>query len=513
MGREKSTLDAVVTEDAEVVGSSIHGSLPYTEPVPGPFGRRIVSVPRRRSSVVGVTEGAPPDELARRERRYRRLLAASDVGSIALVLIACFGVPGSGELRWPVLLGFPAVVLAGKLYGLYDRDEVVVRKTTLDEVPKVFQLVTLYVLAFTLLDRLVVTHPLGAWRIAALWIALVAIVPLARRCARLLAQRATAVERCVLITSSTTVAERMRAKLDATGDAMLVAHLSLESASAMVDDAEGGIGAVRQLVCEHDVHRIIIETSHEDARLMLDFVRAAKSSGVHVSLLPQVLDVVGTSVEFDDLTGMMLLGVRRFGLSRSSRLLKRVFDLCGAVLVLIVALPFMVVLAIAIKMDSRGPVFFRQLRVGRDGRHLRIRKFRTMIADAEQEKARLLGLNEAEGLFKIAEDPRVTRMGRLLRRTSLDELPQLFNVLRGEMSLVGPRPLVLDEDAKIAGLDRYRLALTPGMTGHWQIAGSSRVPLAEMVKIDYLYAAGWSLWTDLKILMRTVPYMLARRGL
>jgi lipopolysaccharide/colanic/teichoic acid biosynthesis glycosyltransferase len=152
--------------------------------------------------------------------------------------------------------------------------------------------------------------------------------------------------------------------------------------------------------------------------------------------------------------------------------------------------------------------------VGRDGKHFKICKFRTMCTDAEQRKSELRAINEAEGgLFKIADDPRVTRVGRILRKTSLDELPQLFNVLLGDMSLVGPRPLVLDEDAQIKGWDRRRLQLTPGMTGHWQILGSARVPLHEMVKIDYLYVAGWSLWSDMKILLRTVPYMLSRRGM
>jgi lipopolysaccharide/colanic/teichoic acid biosynthesis glycosyltransferase len=140
-------------------------------------------------------------------------------------------------------------------------------------------------------------------------------------------------------------------------------------------------------------------------------------------------------------------------------------------------------------------------------------KFRSMVVDAEARKADVLHLNEASGLFKIAEDPRVTRVGRLLRRMSLDELPQLFNVLRGEMSLVGPRPLVASEDETITGYDRRRLHLTPGMTGHWQIMGSARVPMHEMVKIDYLYVTTWTLWADLKILLRTVPYMLARRGI
>jgi lipopolysaccharide/colanic/teichoic acid biosynthesis glycosyltransferase len=193
---------------------------------------------------------------------------------------------------------------------------------------------------------------------------------------------------------------------------------------------------------------------------------------------------------------------------------KRVFDLAGAGVVTVLVSPVMAVVALLIKLDSPGPVVFRQTRVGRDGHRFQIMKFRTMVADAEARKADVAQLNEVRGgLFKIADDPRMTRVGRLLRKTSLDELPQLFNVLRGDMSLVGPRPLVVNEDEQIAGHDRRRLHLTPGMTGHWQIAGSSRVPLSEMVKIDYLYVAGWSLWADLKILVRTVPYMLSRRGL
>ena len=128
-------------------------------------------------------------------------------------------------------------------------------------------------------------------------------------------------------------------------------------------------------------------------------------------------------------------------------------------------------------------------------------------------KADLLHRNEADGFFKIADDPRVTRVGRWLRRTSLDELPQLINVLRGEMSLVGPRPLVDEEDARIEGWFRRRLDVTPGMTGAWQVLGSSRIPLRDMVTIDYLYGANWSLWLDVKILLRTIPHMLSRRGL
>jgi lipopolysaccharide/colanic/teichoic acid biosynthesis glycosyltransferase len=222
--------------------------------------------------------------------------------------------------------------------------------------------------------------------------------------------------------------------------------------------------------------------------------------------------VVGSSVEFDHIEGLTMLGVRSFGLPRSSRVLKRAFDLFAGGLVVLPVAPIMAAIALAIRLDSRGSIFFRQTRIGRDGRPFEILKFRSMVVDAESRKAELQHLNETDGLFKIANDPRITRIGRLIRATCLDELPQLINVIRGEMSLVGPRPLVVDEDAKVAGLDRARLHLTPGMTGHWQILGSARVPLDEMVGIDYLYVANWSLWTDIKILLRTTRYVLARGG-
>jgi lipopolysaccharide/colanic/teichoic acid biosynthesis glycosyltransferase len=224
-----------------------------------------------------------------------------------------------------------------------------------------------------------------------------------------------------------------------------------------------------------------------------------------------MLEVVGSAVEFEDVDGMTVMGVRPFGLSRSSRLLKRLFDLVSTAVGLVFVGPIIAAIALAIRLDSKGPVFFRQVRVGRDGRTFRIFKFRSMVVNADAQKESLRALNEGgDGLFKVTCDPRVTRVGHFLRRTSLDELPQLFNVLRGEMSLVGPRPLVVDEDALVLGLDRSRLHLTPGMTGPWQVLGS-RMPMQEMVGLDYLYVANWSLWMDIKLLLHTVRHVL-RRG-
>jgi exopolysaccharide biosynthesis polyprenyl glycosylphosphotransferase len=276
----------------------------------------------------------------------------------------------------------------------------------------------------------------------------------------------------------------------------------------------GGVGELAHLIADHQVERVIIAPDGHDQDEIIHGIRLIKALGVKVSVLPRLLEVVGSSSTFEDVDGLTLLGVRQHGASRSSEALKRLMDLVGAVIVVVLFAPLMLLLAVAIKLDSRGPVLFRQRRIGRKGEGFWMFKFRSMVKNAEETKMELSARNEAEGgLFKIAEDPRITHVGRLLRRTSLDELPQLLNVLVGHMSLVGPRPLVQDEDALIEGWQRRRLAVKPGMTGMWQIYGSSRIPMDEMVKIDYLYGANWSLWLDLKVLLRTVPYVLRRRGL
>lgn len=184
--------------------------------------------------------------------------------------------------------------------------------------------------------------------------------------------------------------------------------------------------------------------------------------------------------------------------------MNRAADVAVAGTALVAASPVLALAAVAIKLEDRGPVLYRQTRVGKDGADFELLKLRTMVVGAERIGA---GLSVDEG------DPRITRVGCVLRKLSLDELPQLWNVVRGEMSLVGPRPLVGDEDRLVVGWHRRRLHLTPGMTGHWQVLGSARIPLEEMVAIDYLYVANWSLWNDVKILLRTLPVVLGRRGM
>jgi lipopolysaccharide/colanic/teichoic acid biosynthesis glycosyltransferase len=207
--------------------------------------------------------------------------------------------------------------------------------------------------------------------------------------------------------------------------------------------------------------------------------------------------------------------LERLGQPRSltERALKRGFDLVGGTVLLIVLAPVWLTISLLIKMDSPGPILFRQRRIGQHGVPFRMFKFRTMVDGADTRKPAVLHMNEAaEGLFKISGDPRLTRTGRWLRRTSFDELPQLLDVISGRMSLVGPRPLIPQEDSQITGPQRGRLSVRPGMTGVWQVNGASAIPIKEMVKLDREYIDEWSLWLDLKLLLLTASHVVHGRG-
>jgi exopolysaccharide biosynthesis polyprenyl glycosylphosphotransferase len=479
---------------------------------------RVVLGLGRWSGVGGVVEVRGPAACMRRDALFRRLLVVADVVAIVGAFLLTVGLSRrSVGLTWAAVAGVPILVVCAKLTGLYDRDETLLRKTTLDEAPKLFQLATLCALVAWLTGGLITHRPLDRHEALFLWLALAGGLLLARAVSRGVALRIAPSERCLFIGDEVS-GETIRSKLSGHGGvkAEVVAHLDLDKVGAWSTDSfsEARLAEIRDLTRTLDVHRAIIAPRSVDGGEMLNLVRTLKAVGVRVSVLPRLLEVVGSSVEFDDLHGVTVMGVRRFELTRSSALFKRVFDLLGALVGLLAVSPLLVVIAVAIKLDSRGPVFFRQQRVGRHGQRFRMLKFRTMVPDAEALKDSLRDRNEAkEGLFKIAADPRITRVGRLLRASALDELPQLWNIVAGEMSLVGPRPLVLDEDQRIEGWHRRRLELMPGMTGPWQILGPSRVPLKEMVAIDYLYVANWSLWTDIKILLRTVPHVLGRHGL
>lgn len=477
-----------------------------------PGRRRRLSFRASQPATGTIADGAPAGAAGRRHATYRRFLAVSDVVSAAFALVLALTIFGDNSLRVATLIALPLVVVVAKFTGLYDRDELVMNKTTLDEAPALFNLATLYALIIVVGGGVLVKGTLSPSQVLGLWGILFLTSVGGRALARSLARRRTTEERCLVIGDSA-VGYQLASKLNHRNElnAAVIGRVSLEGDA--VPGTLGVLDDIERIIEDHSVDRVIVAPQGTDSEAMLATVQRVKSLGVQVSLLPRVLEVVGSSIEFDNVYGMTVMGVRRFGLSRSSAVVKRSFDIVGAGLAIIVLSPLLAVIALGVRFSSDGPVLFRQRRVGRNGEPFEMLKFRTMFSGSEHLREELRDRNEAaSGLFKIADDPRLTPLGHLLRRSSLDELPQLLNVLRGEMSLVGPRPLVEDEDRQIEGRHRRRLHLKPGMTGHWQIFGSSRIPLHEMVTIDYLYVANWSIWNDLKVLLRTVPYVFARRG-
>lgn len=398
--------------------------------------------------------------------------------------------------------------------GLYDRDEHLLHKTTLEEIPGLFALASLAALILWLANDLFVAGDLGRQQILFAWTALFVLTICLRAYARAVATKIAPVERCLLVGDAST-ADDLREKL-ALSSAVKADLVGVVPPSAQ---GEGGVplppADLESIVDEHAIERVILANAPgAGEKDLLYTIRELKTLGVKVSVLPEASRVAGSSVEVDHLHGTTLLGMRRFEFTRSSWLVKRGLDLAGSLAGLLVLAPVFALTAIAIRIDSPGPVLFRQRRVGRHGESFSMVKFRSMVTEADQMKDELAHLNTAAtGLFKIPGDPRVTRVGKVIRRWQLDEMPQLWNVLRGEMSLVGPRPLIPSEDQQIEGWYRRRLDVPPGMTGHWQILGSSaRIPLDEMVKLDYLYVANWSLWGDIRLLLRTVPFVIGRRG-
>jgi exopolysaccharide biosynthesis polyprenyl glycosylphosphotransferase len=461
----------------------------------------------------GVVEGRDSVSIQQRDRVYRRMLAAADAVAAVAALEVANVVTRSGPLLRPaVVVAFIAVAVgASKLLGLYDRDDLLLRKSTLEEAPAIFHMATLFALLVALSDWQLLGRPLRAPQLFAVWTLVFGLTLVTRSAARQVSHRLVKPERCLVVGDL--------AGVDAISPRLTVGRgVNAELVSSLVFDAQHSnatsLEAVERMIGELDVQRVILAPREADSDLVLDVVRLVKSLGVKVSLLPRLFEVVGSSVVFDDVNGLTVLGVRRFGLSRSSATIKRATDIGAALLGLIAVAPIMAAVALLIRSDTPGPVFFRQTRVGRDGRHFTMLKFRSMVVDADSMRGELVKSNGHDNgcLFKLSGDPRVTRIGKWLRRSSLDELPQLLNVLRGDMSIVGPRPLIIDDDAMVQGFHRRRLHLTPGMTGPWQALGS-KAPLNEMVNMDYLYIANWSLYGDVKIILRTAMHVAARSGI
>jgi exopolysaccharide biosynthesis polyprenyl glycosylphosphotransferase len=474
-------------------------------------GRRIDGASGWRAQVVAHRYG-PRDVAVRRALALADVVAISAALAVALLLASYY----PQEFLWG-LTSLPVWIVVLKAYGLYDRDIKRISHGTVDDLPWIFHAVL--VGSILLFGYYRLTPPGGISLTSAVVFAFAAFLATSslRALALRLAVSLLGPERVLLIGDRRQIATLGR-KLEAHPEygATPVGIISADSASARISglpllgQPEGlDLAAVVRV---HAVERVVLAYQDFDESTLLDLLHRSRELGVKVNVLPQPFDALGPSVEVDDVEGITVLGVNPPVLPRSSRFLKRAMDLVGSTVLLLITAPLLALIGFSIKLDSRGEVFFRQERIGRGGRRFLLVKFRTMAADAEERREALFAHSKDPGWLLLDHDPRVTRIGRVLRLSSLDELPQLWNVLKGEMSLVGPRPIIESEDRQLEGWRRSRIDLTPGVTGLWQVLGRTSIPFEEMVKLDYLYVTNWSLWTDIRLIMRTLPAVLLRRG-
>lgn len=275
----------------------------------------------------------------------------------------------------------------------------------------------------------------------------------------------------------------------------------------------GTVAVVSKIIQQRKIEEVIIASSKFPDQKVLDVITECEKFGVEFKIVPGILELIASRVDIDELAGVPLLTVSEIRLKGLNAAVKRLADIFLSALGIILLSPVFLLFSFLVKVTSAGPVLFAQERVGLDGKMFNMFKFRSMVKDAETQLTELESLSETEGhLFKIKEDPRITPLGKFMRRFSIDELPQLFNVFFGQMSLVGPRPPLPREVDKYTGWHKKRLRVRPGITGPWQVSGRSLLPFDDMVRLDIYYIENWSLWLDFKILLRTIPVVLFGLG-
>jgi exopolysaccharide biosynthesis polyprenyl glycosylphosphotransferase len=495
---------------------------PAATDVPTSLDERTLDILERRRSTAAKM---------RRGWLVRRMLVLADLVGLTLAFLAATfifeqdGRTNAVGMQLELLvfcLSLPAWVIVAKLYGLYDQDEERTDHSTADDLVGVLQLVT--VGSWLFFAFAAVTHEAdpGFARLLGFWLFAIVAITAARGIARGVARQNLAYVQNTIIVGAGEVGQQVAKKLAQHPEYGLnivgfVDDQPKERAESLSSIAFlGGLQQLPQMVQILDVERVIIAFSNHSNEEMLDAIRSLKDLDIQIDVVPRFFEVIGTNVGIHTAEGLPLIGLPAQKLSRSSLLLKRTMDLTFSLGGLVLLAPLFLLVAVWIKLDSRGPVFFRQLRMGRGEQTFEILKFRTMATDADQRKDEFASLNKHVNgdprMFKIQDDPRVTRSGQVLRRFSIDELPQLWNVVRGEMSLVGPRPLILEEDLHVVDWRRQRLSLKPGITGLWQVLGRDDIPFEEMVRLDYVYVTTWSLLNDTKLILRTIPALYRARA-
>jgi exopolysaccharide biosynthesis polyprenyl glycosylphosphotransferase len=461
------------------------------------------------------------------------MLAAGDLVALVIAYVATYlasdqiaPLPPVSAPGWflvcTAVAAAPVWLAIFTAYHLYDNDNQRIAVASFDEVRDIFHAMLAGSLAFLILSQ-GLRYLFGWWIYSAveafifLGTALV-LVPVIRGSLRSWVLPRVMRRRRTLIVGSGREAQLVHRKLMAHPEYGLDVVGFLDGNGEGPDESIGPVLGSREdiaaIIDEHEIDRVLLGSSIASHEEMLDLIRTVRRPDVQVSIVPNYFEIFTSRAILDEVEGMSVVTLPPMNLGRSSRLLKRSFDVVVSSAALIVLSPILAAVAIAIRLDSDGPALYRQPRRGRYGTTFHIVKFRTMRVGAEQDRSEVLHMNEVDGpLFKIkGRDPRVTRVGSFLRRTSLDELPQLWNVVKGEMSLVGPRPFVVYEADMITGWAQRRLDMTPGITGLWQVLGRNDIPFEEMTKLDYLYVTNWSVWWDLKILCQTIPVVLGKRG-
>ncbi len=433
------------------------------------------------------------------------MLAGADL--IAVLLAALIPVSATGS---PWALAFaPLWILAAKLFGLYDRDHRALRHLTADEVPAIIAWAATTTAGLALLLPLTPAESIGGGLAAALHLIVAALAAITlRSLARKLWWIWTPPETVGLIGDGPAL-ESMRRKFGLFRDM----HFELAVEHLVEDLGNGGERSEVLLGLADSVDRIVVATSNVDTDMIAELNAICRKRQVKLSVVSPLRGKALPSLQISQLADLPILEYSTWDASRSSLLLKRAFDVLASGLGLLILAPILPIIAIAIKLDGRGPIFFSQVRAGLGARPFRIYKFRTMATDAEQKLDEVVDLDQLQDpMFKLREDPRVTRVGHVLRRLSLDELPQLFNVLLGEMSIVGPRPEQVEIVARYSSEDRFRLTVKPGITGPMQIFGRGELTFAERLAVELEYVENPSLSRDLRILLHTVPAVLRGTG-